>query len=65
MTREREILTLLAEGLSAGEIAEELVISKKRVSVHIQNILPKLEVHTQAQAVALAFRKQLVPSDAN
>jgi DNA-binding NarL/FixJ family response regulator len=61
--REREILALLARGHSATEIGQELFISRKTVSVHIQNILSKLDVHTQAQAVALAFRNKLVSSD--
>jgi DNA-binding NarL/FixJ family response regulator len=58
--REREILTLLAEGRTQGQIASELVISSKTVATHIQHILSKLGVHTRAQAVALAFRRGLV-----
>ena len=58
--REREILGLLAEGRTQGQIATELVISSKTVATHIQHILSKLGVHTRAQAVALAFRRGLV-----
>jgi DNA-binding NarL/FixJ family response regulator len=54
--REREILTLLADGLSQAEIANKLVISPKTVGTHIQRILGKLGVHSRAQAVALAHR---------
>ena len=61
--REREILGLLAEGRTQGQIATELVISSKTVATHIQHILAKLGVHTRAQAVALAFRRGLVEPD--
>ena len=59
--REGEILGLLAQGLSQGEIAQALVISEKTVATHIQHILEKLGVHSRAQAVALAHRSGLVP----
>ncbi len=61
--REREILTLLAEGRTQGQIASTLVISSKTVATHIQHILSKLGVHTRAQAVATAFQKGLVEPD--
>jgi DNA-binding NarL/FixJ family response regulator len=61
--REREILGLLAEGRTQGQIATELVISSKTVATHIQHILSKLGVHTRAQAVAVAFRRGLVEHD--
>ena len=61
--REREILGLLAEGRTQGQIAGDLVISSKTVATHIQHILSKLGVHTRAQAVALAFRRGLVEPD--
>ena len=61
--REREILTLLAEGRTQRQIADELVISSKTVATHIQHVLSKLGVHTRTQAVALAFRKGLVEPD--
>jgi DNA-binding NarL/FixJ family response regulator len=59
--RELEVLTLLTEGLGQAEIAERLVISSKTVGTHIERILAKLDVHSRAQAVALAYRLQLVP----
>jgi DNA-binding NarL/FixJ family response regulator len=61
--REREILGLLAEGRTQGQIAGELVISSKTVATHIQHILSKLGVNTRAQAVAMAFRRGLVEPD--
>jgi DNA-binding NarL/FixJ family response regulator len=57
--REREILRLLADGLRQDEIAERLFISRKTVSTHVANILRKLGVRTQTQAVALAFRDEM------
>ena len=58
--REQEVLTLLASGASTPEIAEALVISVKTVGAHIQSILTKLGVHSQAQAVAKAYRAGFV-----
>jgi DNA-binding NarL/FixJ family response regulator len=58
--RELEVLRLLAAGLRPADIAGELVLSSKTVSAHIQHILAKLGVHTQAQAVATAYRERLV-----
>ena len=55
--REREVLALLADGLRTAEIAELLCITKKTASTHIERILAKLGVHSQAQAVALALRE--------
>lgn len=58
--REAEVLRLLAEGLEPKQVAAQLVISPKTVSTHIDRILPKLGVHSRAQAVALAYRRALV-----
>ena len=58
--REGEVLHLLADGLAQPEIAQELVISSKTVSSHIQHILAKLGVHSRAQAVA-AVHRGLIP----
>jgi DNA-binding NarL/FixJ family response regulator len=54
--RERQVLQMLADGLSQPEIAAKLVISPKTVGTHLQRILSKLEVHSRAQAVAIAHR---------
>jgi len=58
--REREVLVLLAEGLSRSEIAERLVISPRTVGSHIQHMLTKFDVHSQAQMVAAAYREGLI-----
>ena len=58
--RELEVLDLLAHGRRQREIAAELVISEKTVSSHIQGILSKLGAHSRAEAIALAWRNQLV-----
>ena len=60
--RELEVLSLLAEGLHAADIAARLVISPKTVSTHVDRILRKLGVRSRAQAVALAYRRELVPA---
>lgn len=52
--RELEVLDLMAGGLEQSEIARRLVISPRTVSTHIQHILEKLDVHSRAQAVAVA-----------
>jgi DNA-binding NarL/FixJ family response regulator len=61
-TRELEVLRLLADGFGQDEIAKRLFISTKTVATHIEHILGKLGVRSRAQAVALAFRDQLVSS---
>jgi DNA-binding CsgD family transcriptional regulator len=54
--REREILGLLAEGLSGSEIAAQLVLSPETVRTHVRNAMTKLGASTRSQAVALALR---------
>jgi DNA-binding NarL/FixJ family response regulator len=58
-SREREVLKLLARGLTQAEIAHELFISPKTVAGHIQRVLTKLGVHSRAQVVALAHEQGL------
>ena len=58
--REREILCLLADGLEQRDISDALLISPKTVGTHIEHILRKLGVRSRAQAVALAYRDDLV-----
>jgi DNA-binding CsgD family transcriptional regulator len=55
--REREILLMLSNGYAALNIAARLNLSHATVRNHIQNILRKLEVHGQVEAIALAFRR--------
>jgi DNA-binding NarL/FixJ family response regulator len=58
--REMEVLRLLAEGHEQDDIASELFISRKTVGTHIEHVLKKLGVRSRAQAVALAYRDDLV-----
>jgi DNA-binding response OmpR family regulator len=58
--REQQVLQLLAEGLSQRDIADALVISPRTAGKHIERILEKLEVRSRAQAVAVAYRDDLV-----
>jgi DNA-binding NarL/FixJ family response regulator len=60
--RELEIVELLAAGYSQAAIADRLLVSEKTVSTHIQRILPKLGVHSRAEAVAFAHRQGLARS---
>jgi DNA-binding CsgD family transcriptional regulator/tetratricopeptide (TPR) repeat protein len=57
--REREVAALLAEGCSNGEIARRLYISTKTASVHVSNILAKLEMTSRAEVAAWAVRSGL------
>ena len=58
--REREILTLVADGRSNGEIGKRLFISTKTVSVHVSNILGKLGAAGRTEAAAIARRDGLL-----
>lgn len=58
--REQEVLTLIAQGLSNGEIGEELVISAKTVDRHRENIMRKLNLHNRVDLVKYALRKGLI-----
>jgi DNA-binding NarL/FixJ family response regulator len=59
-TREREILTLVAAGLSNKEIAAELVISERTARTHVSNVLGKLNLTSRTQAALVAVREGLV-----
>jgi DNA-binding NarL/FixJ family response regulator len=60
--REREILSLVAEGMSNREIAEKLVLSPETVKSHVAAILEKLNVSDRTQAAIYAVRNGLVES---
>lgn len=59
--REHEILALLGEGLKWHEIAQRLVISPKTVATHVENIRRKLGVTSRSEAIAVAYREELLP----
>ncbi|HEX8105837.1 MAG TPA: LuxR C-terminal-related transcriptional regulator [Solirubrobacteraceae bacterium] len=54
--RERQVVDLLAQGLTNEQVADLLVISAETVKTHIRNAMTKLEASTRAHAVALALR---------
>jgi DNA-binding NarL/FixJ family response regulator len=58
--RETEVLALLAEGRTNRQLARELYISEKTVSVHVSNILAKLGVRSRTEAAAVARRDGLL-----
>ena len=58
--REREVLRLVASGMSNTEIAATLVLSEKTVARHLSNIFTKLDVRTRTAAAAFAFEHHLV-----
>jgi len=58
--REREILKLLAEGLSVKEIAAGFDLSVKTVEAHKFNLMRKLDIHNKAQLVTYAIQKKIV-----
>jgi two-component system, NarL family, nitrate/nitrite response regulator NarL len=60
--REREVLSLLADGLQQDDIAARLFVAPKTVAKHIERILGKLGVHSRAQAIALAVRDDSIRS---
>jgi NarL family two-component system response regulator LiaR len=58
--REREVLSLVAQGMTNPQIAEQLVISTSTVQFHVHNILGKLGVGTRTEAVAMAIQSKLI-----
>jgi DNA-binding NarL/FixJ family response regulator len=61
--REREIMDLLAQGLTGEDVAERLVLSSETVKTHIRNAMSKLEAHTRVHAVAIALREGFISGE--
>jgi DNA-binding NarL/FixJ family response regulator len=61
--REREVVALVARGLSNAEVATQLVISIRTVECHVANVLSKLGMSSRAQVVAWAVKEERVPSN--
>jgi DNA-binding NarL/FixJ family response regulator len=63
--REREILDMLAQGLTGEAAAEQLVLSAETVKTHIRNAMTKLEAHTRVHAIAIALREGYISPPAD
>jgi DNA-binding CsgD family transcriptional regulator len=61
--RERDVMRLVAQGLTNRQIGERLYISEKTASVHVSNVLAKLDASGRAEAVAVATRRGLLDPD--
>lgn len=61
--REREVLQLIAEGLTSGEIASRLYIASSTVDTHRKNLMRKLEIHSIAGLTKYAIREGITPLD--
>jgi DNA-binding NarL/FixJ family response regulator len=58
--REKEILSLLVDGLSKKQIADKIFLSHHTVDSHLRNIYAKLEVHSRSSAISKAIREKLL-----
>ena len=62
--REREIMDLLAQGLTGEQVAERLFLSPETIKTHIRNAMNKLEANTRVHAIAIALREGFISSPA-
>jgi DNA-binding NarL/FixJ family response regulator len=58
--REREIMDLLAQGLTGEQVAERLFLSPETIKTHIRNAMAKLEANTRVHAIAIALREGFI-----
>jgi two-component system response regulator NreC len=61
--RERQVLRLIAEGVTSSDIAQKLFISVKTVLGHRANIMEKLNLHSRTELVKYAIRKGIIQAD--
>ncbi len=61
--REREVLALVAQGVTNRGIAEALFITEKTAGTHVSNVLAKLEVRNRGEAAAVAHAAERAPED--
>ena len=59
--RQVEVLALIVDGLSNGDIAKRLFISVRTVDHHVEAILAKLDARTRAEAVSIALQSRILP----
>jgi DNA-binding NarL/FixJ family response regulator len=62
-TREKQVLSLLAEGKTSRDISKYLNISLKTAMTHRANVMAKLDVHSRAELIRYAIRKGILPVD--